>query len=258
MRCKCEDDKEVGFWEKNKWFLIPLFWALVIIAIDAFAKTNFFTKPVNSKNSHILHFKLKEYDFTFLAAILAIIGYSIRQKQKLVAEQVAKSRIEWLKITRDYFSKYMSYCEQTAYYKKEFRKIKKEIKSKKSKSQSQSNMKSIKYLKITNNISGKTTEPLEKKAKSIEKKMNKNSQKANEYYYKMKCSISPDDHISEKIKDYLDMSNRSKVCKEEFDRETERLSKDVQKYFKDEWDKAKREIRTGVISPKDHKGNCQN
>jgi len=232
MRYKCEDDKEVGFWEKNKWFLIPLFWALVIIAIDAFAKTNFFTKPVDSKNGHILHFRLKEYDFTFLAAILAIIGYSIRQKQKLVAEQVAKSRIEWLKITREYFSKFMSYCEQTDYYKRKLRKTKK-----RNKNQSQSNMKLTKYL---------------------EKKMDKKSQKANEYYYKMKCSINPEDHISGEIKNYFDMINQPKICKVEFDRGTEELSKNVQKYFKNEWDKAKTEIRTGVISPKDNKNRCQN
>ncbi|WP_338233170.1 hypothetical protein [Companilactobacillus muriivasis] len=254
MRYKYEDDKEVGFWEKNKWFLIPLFWALLIIAIDALAKTNFFTKPVSSKNGHILHFRLKEYDFTFLAAILAIIGYSIRQKQKLVAEQVAKSRIEWLKITREYFSKFMSYCEQTAYYKRKLRKTKKRIK----KNKNQSNMKSIICLGSTIKSSDKTTESLEKKIKSIEKKMDKKSQKANEYYYKMKCSINPKDHISEEIKNYFDMINQPKICKVELDRGTEELSKNVQKYFKDEWDKAKTEIRTGVISPKDNKNRCQN
>jgi len=191
-----------------------------------------------------------------LLYILGLIAYSVRQKQKLVAEQVAKSRIEWLKITRYYFSKYMSYCEQTVYCKRKLRKIKKKIKNQKNKSQS--NMKSIKYFKITNKIPNETTESLEKKAKSLEKKMNKKSQEANEYYYKMKCSISPEDQISEEIKDYLDMVNQPKVRKEEFDRETERLSKDVQKYFKGEWDKAKKEIRTGVISPKDNKSNCQN
>lgn len=102
--------------ERNFWWWGPIVGLIVLIILDNYFQWRFLTTATTSKDGfHRFGFKINEFDFTIIAAILTIIGYSVRQKQQLVAEQIARSRIEWLKVTRKYVSQYMSSVNECWY-----------------------------------------------------------------------------------------------------------------------------------------------
>jgi len=102
-----------SFWLKKKWFLVPIFLFILLLFFDNKCNIHFLTKPISKKDKiYGLGIKVDKSVFTLLIAIIGLVGYSIRQRQKLIAEQIAKSRIEWLAVTRKYVSKYMSQANE--------------------------------------------------------------------------------------------------------------------------------------------------
>jgi len=97
--------------KSNIWWMISIILIIITVFVDHHFNVNIITIDSNPKN-YLLGFRISDLTLTLLGGIVTLIAYSVRQRQKLVAEQVAKSRIEWLKITREYVGDYMSKVNQ--------------------------------------------------------------------------------------------------------------------------------------------------
>lgn len=131
--------------------------------------------------------------------------------QKLVAENIAKSRIEWLNVTRKYVSDYISAVNETYYF-------------------------SVNILDIND--------------KDSENEFSRLIADVENKYYLVRLSINPKENISKLLDRFLKVAygTVSKCDKDDLNSE---LGKELQIFFKNEWEKAKSEIKTGEISPND-------
>lgn len=253
-------------------FVIPMFSvSIVVIAIVAF-----FTQ----KNTDNL-VKVLTYFLALITLMATIINYSTQKKlqqeisnKKLIAEIIAKSRIEWLKEMRELVSEYMSLSNQASFY-------------------------------LESNWYSLTLKRPKKEKLTIYNELVK---RADTYYYKIMFNLNNKEAISTTIDDYSKIFKRSFLCIH-FENTSKRLNKisrekkllvkvapscknsqvkidwiikridtinleieelalintmpayrkskqvkvgaEVQAYFKREWDKAKEEIRSGEVATPD-------
>lgn len=211
------------------WWFFTIVVFIILVFIDNEIGTYWITKA--NRNS-MVGFSINDSSFVLLGTILIIIGYSSRQHQELIAEQIAKSRIEWLKVTRKYFSQYMSYIDRAYFYSKEVKKKSREIHE-------------------ISKFNYKRRENLKKNKDELEKKQNKFFQKAEENYYKSIYSVNPKEKIYSVLENYNDFMNgiikSHGKCDCEYFCKRKTVGEFSQKYFKEEWDKAKTEIKTGYL-----------
>lgn len=205
----------------------------------------------------------------FASLIGAVYNYTLQKRlqekinnKKLVAEIIAKSRIEWLKEMREHVSIYMSLSNQASFY-------------------AENNLKKI-Y----------GSSPLELE------KYNALVRETEVYYHKILFNLNQNESISKSILEYKNIfnisvlytieSNREQIAKnyrnlseEDLNKDSEahceipninldnlndnsiitikkhrydiqvKVGNDVQTYFKKEWDKAKKEIISGEVAPPD-------
>lgn len=204
-----------------------------------------------------------------IGAVGVVFNYTLQKatqekinNKKLVAELIAKSRIEWLKEMRELVSEYMSLSNQASFY-------------------AEQNLKKI-Y----------GSSPLELE------KYNTLVREIEVYYHQILFNLNKDESISKSILEYKDIfnisnlytieSNREQISKEILKLSEEDLNKipeeypeaprmnldnfnnnsmqtikkyrydiqakvgnEVQSYFKKEWDKAKEEIKSGKVARPD-------
>ena len=131
--------------------------------------------------------------------------------QKLVAENVAKSRIEWLSVTRKYVSDYISSVNRAYFY-------------------------------------GSTV--LDRNDKDQLQEFNQLRADVEIKYYLVLLSVNPKEEIATKLNDYQQVAEGT-IPKFEKQKLNMELGKGLQVFFKNEWEKAKLEIETGKISPRD-------
>lgn len=227
----------------NFWWIIPTVILVFIVFLDNSMNLRILTvrNPANK-----FGFSLNNYDFAFFVGILSLIGFSVRQKQKLVAEQIAKSRIDWLKVTRGYISEYMGSI--MAYW----------IKSQWRDYQTKILFDSLEKVNL-DEISGFHKETIEDTEKFL---MDERSSLEELYlisqrnYYKFFYSVNGKEKIAIFVKQLQLLSNSNIKMNYQLAIELEEIvSSVVQKYFKHEWDKAKYEIETGHVSTKDELKN---
>lgn len=133
--------------------------------------------------------------------------------QKMVAENIAKSRIEWLNVTRKYVSDYISSVNKAYFY-------------------------STNVLNKNNSV--QLTE-FNKLLADVESK-----------YYLVLFSVNPEEKIAQTLNDYQQIAYGGFLASQKKEASIE-LGRQLQVFFKKEWEKAKLEIRTGEISPSDIK-----
>lgn len=131
--------------------------------------------------------------------------------QKLVADNIAKSRIEWLNVTRKYVSDYISAVNETYYF-------------------------SVNILDIND--------------KDSENEFSRLIADVENKYYLVRLSINPKENISKLLDRFLEVAYGT-VSKYDKDDLNSELGEELQIFFKNEWEKAKSEIKTGEISPND-------
>lgn len=149
--------------------------------------------------------------FSVIALWVNTSASSRLNHQKMVAENVAKSRIEWLSVTRKSVSDYISSVNKAYFYSK--------------------------------NV-------LDKNDKDKLSEFNRLLADVENKYYLVLLSVNPKEEIAKKLNDYQQVAEGTitQIQKRELNME---LGQGLQVFFKNEWEKAKLEIETGKISPRD-------
>lgn len=209
--------------ELNKKILITFFRTLknnivftviiIILLITLLIASNIFVNDWFKELDNKERVAMLSVIFVGVGTLLTIIGNSIRQRQKLVAEQIAKSRVEWLGVTRGYVSNYMSYANQA-------------------------------WNKIRNRSTSKSDS-------SDSSDLDDILIKTEEFYYNSIYSVNPKEHIYTMLEGYLIIAEKNQIDPYLKSQLTAYLGQEVQMYFKNEWDKAKLEIETGTVAPND-------
>lgn len=202
-----------NFWRKpieilraHIWWLAPVIIFVAVILLDMYCKTHWLV----NLDKHTINTPI----FVLFVTLLGLIGYSARQKQKLIAEQIAKARIDWLKEMREYVAEYIASVNAAYNY----------------------GMDHPEVFEVKKGIND------EVKKEYIELK-----QKVEKNYALIMFHLNPEEKITQKLNDYLQVANNPIVKSEKMKYESE-LGKAVQTFFHREWAKTKREVETGRIS----------
>lgn len=164
-----------------------------------------------------------EFPFGALAALIAaliVIPFHFElQRKKMVANQIVKSRIDWLQSMKKYTANYLN--------------------------------------SVDNYVNGQNR-PLGYEYCKHRDKDEKSSQElkniADKNYYLLMFNLNPDEKITKKIRKYHSIFVEEICnCKECYPQKRSKITATIQKYFKREWDKAKSEIKSGDIAVKDNR-----
>ncbi|WP_047999410.1 hypothetical protein [Lactiplantibacillus herbarum] len=194
-----EKDADCKFLRNNAWWLVPVLLFVLIIVFDIKLKTYWLVDT----SKHTINTPI----FTIFATLLGLIGYSVRQKQKLVAEQIAKSRIDWLKEMREHVANYITSVNVTYDYRM--------------------------------NHTNMADDKIKKEYRELKQKVEKN-------YALIMFNLNPKEKITKQLNDYLQLANEPITMGDKKEAETA-LDENVQAFFKSEWDKAKKEIQSGRV-----------
>lgn len=196
---KCKE-----IWEQHSWWAIPTIIFIGLLIVDGC-----FTHWIINPNKHTINISA----CVLFVTVLGLIGYSVRQHQKLVAEQIAKARIDWLKEMREHVADYINTVNTAYDY-------------------------GMKHMEVFNK-NAEIDDEVRKKYTALKQKVEKN-------YALIMFNLNPNEKITQQLNDYLQVANDPVTPSEKRKHETE-LFKKVQSFFKDEWEKAKKEIQTGKV-----------
>lgn len=187
------------------------------------------------RNTINSHYKLQEE---------TLKANSDDQRERLVAEQVSKSRIDWLKVTRKYISDYLSEVNQCWDLNEQWLKTGDDLhrlgrKIVNLSSEERTNDKELqdKIKEATNN------------KRELEKRIIDMKKLAESDYYKAVFSINPKEKIFYFLEQYLNLSKSGRVTATEDQKNDlmEAVGSEIQEFFKAEWENAKKEVLNGSI-----------
>lgn len=175
-----------------------------------------------------------------------IESQSDSQKGRLIAEQISKSRIDWLKTTREYFSNYISEVNQCWEMNREYNIESDNI--------SEIARKALGGSKMDREMASSELSPKLSDQKELRLKLSELEKRAESDYYKAVFSINPNEEIFIFLEQYLNLSRFTRnIIEPKYKAEMTRIiGKEVQAFFKREWEKAKHEISEGKISEKEN------
>lgn len=220
----------------------------IIAAASAILSAYFTSKWTSKSNKDDLKEQLKQQ----LQQQTESLKHSTnQQRKKLVADDISKSRIEWLNITRKYISDYMSEVNRCWDYGQQYQRALVEIQDLAFQSSSGDDS-SINYY-------SEQIASLKEKLPELLNKRNDILKIAESDYYKSIFSVNPDERIRCFIDQYLVLTQLKPMANlDQKNAITEIVGDEMQKYFKREWDKAKFEIVKGkVYKADDDKENTQ-
>lgn len=191
--------------------LISFFASVLVGLITIFFSTRNVGKTINSQ--------LEQQN-------LKLESDSKEQKKKLVAEEISKSRIEWLKVTRQYVSDYMSACNMCYFY---YQKM------------------NILDARLKVILSPCEEKNIIDEQKALNKKIDDCKLNAENNYYKSIYSVNPKENIKIFLDKYIMLTQNNLVNPRYKDELTRIVGEEVQEYFKNEWNKAKKEIINGNV-----------
>lgn len=183
---------------------------------------------------------------TGIVSLFLAWRYSARQKRQLIAEEISKSRVEWLKITRGYVSDYMSEANQCWYLMHSRQTLQNKIDNLNISVETTAKKDNNERIKLDNQ---------KDKLEKLNGEIVNSKFKAEEKYYKCMYSINPTENIKIFLDNYLRITQETlfkNINSAEKNELTRIIAEEVQRYFKSEWEKAKGEIETGEIDKTPH------
>lgn len=253
-------------------FVLPMFSvSIVVISVVALC---------TQKNTGNL-VKVFTYFLALITLMATIINYSTQKKlqqeisnKKLIAEIIAKSRIEWLKEMREHVSIYMSLANQASFYlESHWESLASDNKSSEHFAVYNSIVKEAEtyYYKIMFNLNSKEQihskiesysnifkiDLIRKQIKSTKKQVKKFN-KEKEYLVTIKPnfieSTATADWIVKRIETIaavqIKLAHTKTIAAYRKKIQSE-VGSSIQAYFKREWDKAKEEIKSGEVATPD-------